>query len=198
MPFSTKSPEQICDRDGENPLVFEEILAPIMPLIAEEAAQLKDDADTYTLSFQPFTLNLLFGLISGIKSIGLLVTEIKTSTEAKTFTLVRASKSMYSEAFARYRAIFSALLQTMRFLKIPEIQALGRFYCVDGLVFPAIITMTWAVLPASPSAAAQSLPPRNQRRQNGSRRRPSSDGNNSRQSSTAFMNSPTYSTWRPP
>ncbi len=150
MPFSTKSPEQICDRDGENPLVFEEILAPIMPLIAEEAAQLKDDADTYTLSFQPFTLNLLFGLISGIKSIGLLVTEITTSTEAKTFTLVRASKSMYSEAFSRYRAhtyraIFSALLQTMSFLKIPEIQALGRFYCVDGSVFPAIITMTWAV-----------------------------------------------------
>ena len=31
------------------------------------------------------------------------------------------------------------------FLKIPEIQSLGRFCCVDGSVFPAIITMTWAV-----------------------------------------------------
>jgi hypothetical protein len=33
----------------------------------------------------------------------------------------------------------------MHFLNIPEIQALGRFCCVDGSVFPAIITMTWAV-----------------------------------------------------
>jgi hypothetical protein len=33
----------------------------------------------------------------------------------------------------------------MNFLEIPEIQALGRFCCVDGSVFPAIITMTWAV-----------------------------------------------------
>jgi hypothetical protein len=150
MPFSTTPTEQICDIDDENLLVFEEILAPVMPLIVEEAAKLKEDAATYALSFQPFTLNLLFGLISGIKSIGLLVTEIQTSTEAKTFALVSASKSLYSEALYRYsahtyRAIFSPLLETMSFLKIPEIQALGRFYCIDGSVFPAIITMTWAV-----------------------------------------------------
>src|SRR5688572_4761650 len=56
---------------------------------------------------------------------------------------------MYSEAFHRYRAqtyrtLLYLLLEKMNFLKIPEIQALGRFCCVDGSVFPAIITMTWA------------------------------------------------------
>jgi hypothetical protein len=150
MSFPNVSTEILQDVDGEYPRVFDEILAPVMPLIVEEARKLPHDANTYTLSFLPFTLNLLFGLISGIKSIGLLVTEIKTSTEAKTFALVRASKSMYSEAFYRYsthtyRAIFYALLEKMSFLKIPEIQALGRFCCVDGSVFPALITMTWAV-----------------------------------------------------
>ena len=144
------STEKIQDMDGQNPRVFDEILAPVMPLIVEEAQKLSHDAAKYTLSFLPFTLNLLFGLISGIKSIGLLVTEIKTSTEAKTLALVMASKSMYTEAFYRYsaqtyRAIFYALLEKMRFLEIPEIQALGRFCCVDGSVFPALITMTWAV-----------------------------------------------------
>lgn len=70
--------------DDQNSLVFDEILAPVMPLIVEEAQKRPHDATQYTLSFLPFTLNLLFGLISGIKSIGLLVTEIKTSTAAQT------------------------------------------------------------------------------------------------------------------
>ena len=129
--------------------VFDEIVAPVMPLIVEKAQKLSHDAGKYTLSFQPFTLNLLFALIKGIKSISLLVTHTKTSTEAQTLELVTASKSMYSEAFYRYsgqtyRTIFYMLLKKMNFLQIPEIQALGRFCCVDGSVFPAIITMTWA------------------------------------------------------
>ena len=129
--------------------VFDEIVAPVMPLIVEEAQKLSHDAGKYTLSFQPFTLNLLFALIKGIKSISLLVTHTKTSTEAQTLELVTASKSMYSEAFYRYsdqtyRSIFYLLLKKMNFLQIPEIQALGQFCCVDGSVFPAIITMTWA------------------------------------------------------
>lgn len=130
--------------------VFDKIVAPVMPLIVEEAQKLPHDAGTYTLSFQPFTINILFALIKGIKSISLLVTSINTSTDAQGLELVRASKSMYSEAFYRYRAqtyrtLFYTLLKKMNFLHIPEIQALGRFCCVDGSVFPALITMTWAV-----------------------------------------------------
>lgn len=130
--------------------VFDEIVAPVMPLIVAQAQKLPHDAGKYTLSFQPFTLNLLFALIKGIKSISLLVTEIKTSSEAKALGLVSASKSMYAEAFYRYhpqtyRTLFYTLLEQINFLGIPEIQALGRFCCVDGSVFPAIITMTWAV-----------------------------------------------------
>ena len=90
--------------NDRNQLVFDEIVSPIMPLIDEEAQKRPHDAATYTLSFRPFTLNLLFALIKGIKSISLLVTETKTSTEAKTLDLVIASKSMYAEAFYRYRA----------------------------------------------------------------------------------------------
>ena len=131
------------------PHVFDEIVAPVRPLIIKEAQRLPQDTSKYTLSFQPFTLNLLFALIKGIKSISLLVTEIKTSSEAKALSLVNASKSMYSEAFYRYspqiyRTLFYTLLEKVNFLEIPEIQALGRFCCVDGSVFPAIITMTWA------------------------------------------------------
>jgi hypothetical protein len=40
--------------------VFDEIIAPVMPLIVKAAQKLPHDASKYTLSFQPFTLNLLF------------------------------------------------------------------------------------------------------------------------------------------
>jgi hypothetical protein len=63
--------------------VFDEMVAPVMPLIVEEAQKLPHDAGTYTLSFQPFTLNLFFALIKGIKSMSLLVTSIKTSPDAQ-------------------------------------------------------------------------------------------------------------------
>src|SRR5688572_33308657 len=64
---------------------------------------------------------------------------------------------MYSEAFHRYRAqtyrtLLYLLLEKMNFLKIPEIQAPVRFCCVDGSVFPAIITMTWAAYQQKRSA----------------------------------------------
>jgi hypothetical protein len=101
--------------------VFDEIIAPVMPLIVKAAQNLPRDTSKYTLSFQPFTLNLLFALIKGIKSIRLLVTEIKTSTEAQALGLVRASKSMCSEAFYRYspqtyRTLFYMLIEKMNFL----------------------------------------------------------------------------------
>jgi len=130
-------------------IVFEEIIAPVIPLIEKEADKLGDDAKKYKLSFLPFTLNLLFGIISGIKSINLLITNIQSSPVAKVLGLVSVSNSMYSEAFVRYnpsiyRRIFYTLLEKLNFLEIPEIKALGKFVCTDGSVFPAIKTMIWA------------------------------------------------------
>ena len=97
----------------------------------------------------PFTVNLLFAIICRIESISKLVTEIKSSPVAEALELVKASKSMYSEAFRRYdssilRNIFYQLLKTLNFLHIPEINQLGRILLVDGSLFPAIASMQWA------------------------------------------------------
>ncbi len=129
--------------------VFAQIMSPVLPLLKEQAGQLEKDALTYKLSFYFFALNLLYAIIKGIRSIGLLVTDIRTSPEAGTLGLVNASKSMYSEAFSRYapslfRRIFYRLLEQLNFLEIPEIKALGRLLCIDGSVFPAFSSMDWA------------------------------------------------------
>ena len=134
---------------SRSPRVFETLLAEILPLLDEEARKLPQDAQTYTFSFRPFTLNLLYGILMGITSISLLVTHIRTSPHTDACPLVTASKSMYSEAFSRYavsiyRRIFSTLLERLQFLEIPEIKALGVFHLVDGSVFPAIRSMDWA------------------------------------------------------
>jgi hypothetical protein len=106
---------------------------------------------------EPFVLNLVFAVLNNIKSIALLVTEIESSTVAREIGLIKVSKSMYSEAFIRYRAtilknLFVRLLECLNFLSIPELQLLGRLVCVDGSLIPAIQTMSWAKYKTSANA----------------------------------------------
>jgi uncharacterized membrane protein len=103
------------------PTVLNTILAPLLPLLRAECAQLKNDATLYTLSSAPFVINLVFAVLNRITSISLLVTEIETSATARVLTLIKASRSMYSEAFVRYRAaafrhMFYCLLEQLSFL----------------------------------------------------------------------------------
>jgi hypothetical protein len=137
--------------------VFETILTPLLPLLREQCAQLKDDAYTYKLSLEPFVLNLVFAVLNNIKSISLLITEIDSSTVAREIGLIKVSKSMYSEAFVRYSAkifqnLFVRLLERLNFLSIPELQLLGTLVCVDGSLIPAIQTMSWAKYKKSSNA----------------------------------------------
>ena len=129
------------------PTVYKTIIAPLLPLLQKEVKLLK--ADHYTLSLYFFTMNLCYAIITRIRSIRLLRTEIKTSEAAKKLGLMDVSSSMYSEAFLRYdpmifKRLFMGLLQTIEFKSIPEINSLGRFILMDGSIFPAIKTMDWA------------------------------------------------------
>ena len=108
-----------------------------LPLIKDAQINIPGDSDDYKLSLLPFTINLLFAIICRIKTISKLVTEIKSSPVAEALELVKASKSMYSEAFRRYdssilRNIFYQLLRTLNFLNIPEINHLGRILLVQS------------------------------------------------------------------
>ena len=129
--------------------VFESILKPVSHIIEDCGKMLGDDAKKYTLSFTPFTLNLIYGFIMGIPSIALLVTHIKTKPELRKLNAVIASKSMYSEAFSRYspdlyRSIFLKILKNIQFQNIPDLENLGKIFLVDGSDFPAIQSMYWA------------------------------------------------------
>lgn len=145
-----------------NKTVFEKIIAPAIPFFEKVQNSIPNDASNYTLSFLPFSINILFALISRIPSISLLVTDIKTSSEAKSLGLAVASKSMYSEAFSRYnsdlfRSVFVNLLSVLSFLGIPEIEHLGQIMLIDGSLFPAISTMSWASYKSTANAIKMHL-----------------------------------------
>jgi len=142
--------------------VFGKILAPVVSLIEESANSIPGDSERFTLSFAPFAINILFGIIGQIKSVSLLITEIRTSDEAEALGLVKASKSMYSDAFSRYDAglfkvIFYQLLTAINFLCVPEIKCLGQILLVDGSLFPAIISMSWASYKSTANAVKMHL-----------------------------------------
>ena len=129
--------------------VFEKIISPLLPLLKKEADALKNDASLYKLSLFFFSINLLYGIVKRTKSIRLLITEIKTTSEQLNFDLVQASSSMYSEAFSRYdpalfKRIFYGLIEKLNLMEVGELSSLGRFLCVDGSIFPAFQTMQWA------------------------------------------------------
>jgi len=129
------------------PSVYQSIIAPLLPLLEQEVKRLKKD--DYTLSLYFFSMNLCYSIIAGIRSIRLLITEAKTSKEAQEAGIIVVSSSMYSEAFSRYdpaifRRLFLGLLERLEFQGIPEINLLGRFILMDGSIFPAIKTMSWA------------------------------------------------------
>jgi hypothetical protein len=94
-------------------------------------------------------MNFLFGIICNIKTRAQLITQIRTSTTAHELNLVNASNPSYTEAFYRYnsklfREIFIQLLSSLSFMSIPGLDQLGFFMLVDGSIFPAVKSMTWA------------------------------------------------------
>ena len=130
--------------------ILETMVQPLLPLLKEEGNRLKDDAQIYKLSLYYFTFSLIYAVIKPIKSIRLLITEIKTNPDVKTLSFVSASPSMYSEAFSRYKPqifqrILIRLLETIKIDDLPEIRTLGRFIWFDGSLFLAFKTMAWAV-----------------------------------------------------
>lgn len=149
--------------DSDNKVtVFETIIQPLLPLLNEEAHRLKGDAQTYKLSLHYFMLSLIYAVIHQVRSIRVLVTDIKTNPDLKKLGFILASPSMYSEAFSRYKPeifqrIFMMLLEKIEIKDIPEIRELGRFMLFDCSIFPAFKDMFWAAYTSTHQALKMHL-----------------------------------------
>ena len=100
-----------------------------------------------TLHFRGFVQLLIYHFVKGCESGRQLLTD--TLTAAPELGLPKVKRSTFFDAFqrfptARFASLLSFLLAAVTWKAIPELDALGKLYCVDGSVFPAVATMLWA------------------------------------------------------
>ena len=125
---------------------FDELFRPLV----EPLKQLEDEHPPHhleKLSFMVFVRLLVYHFTKECKSGRLLLTDVKTA--AKELKLSSVPHSTFFDAFKRFPVawfvtLLSFLLTTVVWKAIPELAALGKLYCVDGSLFPAMATMLWA------------------------------------------------------
>jgi len=99
------------------------------------------------LHFEGFVRLLVYHFTKGCESGRQLLTDV--STAASELGLGEVKHSTFFDAFQRFpvtwfASLLSFLLAAVVWKAIPELDALGKLYCVDGSVFPAVATMLWA------------------------------------------------------
>jgi hypothetical protein len=100
-----------------------------------------------TLHFKEFVQLLVYHFSKGCESGRQLLTD--TLTAAPELGLPEVKRSTFFDAFQRFPIawfanLLSFVLAAVTWKAIPELEALGKLYCVDGSVFPAVATMLWA------------------------------------------------------
>jgi hypothetical protein len=99
------------------------------------------------LHFREFVRSLVYHFVKGAESGRQLLTDIETA--APELELDEMKRSTFFDAFQRFpvawfAALLTFVLGTVVWQAIPELDALGKLYCVDGSLFPAIASMVWA------------------------------------------------------
>ena len=99
------------------------------------------------LHFAEFVRLLVYHFVKNCESGRQLLTD--TLSAATELGLLKVKHSTFFDAFQRFPVAWFAglltfLLTAIVWKAIPELDALGKLYCVDGSVFPAIASMLWA------------------------------------------------------
>lgn len=132
-----------------DPTVFETLLEPIQAYVEQQNEQ-RTLHHNETYSYRDFFRLLAFYFVSDIPSIALLLTTyLKKGLVSSALKLRYVPRSTFNDAFERFspnlfRDVFVFLLSTISLQVVPELAALGVFYCIDGSLFPTLCSMQWA------------------------------------------------------
>ncbi len=126
---------------------FDELYAPIADVV-EVIEEKRTPHHRETLSFSIFVRLLTYYFVSLPQSSGRqLITALESVSPA--LKLHDVKKSTFFDAFNRFpvswfMTLFTTLLLSISWVSIPELDALGTLYCIDGSLFPALSNMMWA------------------------------------------------------
>ena len=125
---------------------FEVLFAPLeTPLAHHETEHPPHHRET--LHFKGFVRLLVYHFTKGCESGRQLLTDSLSATPV--LGLPHVAPSTFFDAFQRFpsswlAALLSYLLVAVAWKAVPELEALGKLYCVDGSLFPAMLNMLWA------------------------------------------------------
>jgi hypothetical protein len=139
-------------RDGHT--TFGELCGPIDPFLAQHECD-HPPHHREALHFADFVKKLVYHFAKNCESGRQLVTDLETAPSE--LELAEVKRSTFFDAFQRFPVVWFAnllafLLAAMVWRAIPELDALGKLYCVDGSIFPAIASMLWAEYTSSHQA----------------------------------------------
>jgi hypothetical protein len=139
---------------GDGHTTFDELCKPIEPLLEQHACD-HPPHHREALHFADFVKKLVYHFAKNCESGRQLVTDLETAPPE--LELGEVKRSTFFDAFQRFPVVWFAnllafLLAAVVWQAIPELDALGKLYCVDGSIFPAIASMLWAEYTSSHQA----------------------------------------------
>jgi len=132
-----------------DPTVFDALLDPVHAYVDQQNHQ-RTPHHNETFSYADFFRLLAFYVVSDIASIALLLdTHLKKRLLPPALNLRYVPRSTFNDAFERFspalfRDVCIFLLSKLQLQEVPELAALGVFYCIDGSLFPTLCSMQWA------------------------------------------------------
>jgi hypothetical protein len=139
---------------GDGHTTFDELCEPIDSFL-EQHERDHPPHHRETLHFADFVRKLIYHFAKNCESGRQLVTDLETAPSE--LELSEVKRSTFFDAFQRFPVVWFAhllafLLGAVVWQTIPELDVLGKLYCVDGSLFPAIASMLWAEYTSSHQA----------------------------------------------
>ena len=128
------------------PSVFNKLLEPALEKVNEQAQKLPYHHNQ-TYDYLAFFRSLIYFFTTDIPSLNLFInTYLKKGLLPPALGLQVVAYTTFGEAFERFsvslfREVFEHLLETLKWKGIPELEAFGKLYCIDGSLFQVIINM---------------------------------------------------------
>ena len=138
--------QEQAQENEEGETTFDELLSPLK----EELEKIEKERLIHhreTLTFKAFMRLLIYYFVKGPDSGRLLLTDTLSAPES--LGLEQVKRSTFFDAFNRFPAkwlakLLTTVLTAVSWKAIPELDALGKLYCVDGSIFPGLAHMLWA------------------------------------------------------
>lgn len=132
-----------------NKNTFNVLLEPCEDYLDKETMKIDKESNSKKLFFANYFKIIVFAIVSEVKSLKLLITELETNQTAKLLGLSPLPYNTLRDGFHRFNSkyfkeLFSQILQNFQYKNVPELEEMGVFRLVDGSIFPTLSNIFWA------------------------------------------------------